>query len=198
MAPSRRWSPVFFPGMHLPPVCSSVFVFEFVLAFTLAFAFAFAFALTMTLAFGVGTLCLVRSNWSGKVLNAIAPIMPELLGGSADLAPSNKTEIKCSGDYQHVRHGVAQHRELSPSSPGAPVVGLLLPLSHAGAVRVRSLAPNGACAWLLLAWVCPSACMCRPRPPTGTCGSVCGSMAWPPSATALWPTGASSPTAQHS
>ena len=44
-----------------------------------------------------------RSNWSGKVLNAIAPGIHELVGGSADLAPSNKTEIKCSGDYQHVR-----------------------------------------------------------------------------------------------
>jgi hypothetical protein len=44
----------------------------------------------------------VGSNWSGKVLNAIAPLIPELMGGSADLAPSNKTEIKCSGDYQKV------------------------------------------------------------------------------------------------
>jgi len=31
---------------------------------------------------------------SGKVLNAIAPNLPMLIGGSADLAPSNKTEMK--------------------------------------------------------------------------------------------------------
>ena len=30
---------------------------------------------------------------SGKVLNALAPALPELMGGSADLAPSNKTWI---------------------------------------------------------------------------------------------------------
>jgi transketolase len=37
---------------------------------------------------------------SGKVLNALAPIIPELLGGSADLAPSNKTWIDGSPDFQ--------------------------------------------------------------------------------------------------
>jgi transketolase len=30
---------------------------------------------------------------SGKVINALAPVLPELMGGSADLAPSNKTWI---------------------------------------------------------------------------------------------------------
>lgn len=55
-------------------------------------------------------------NWSGKVLNALAPIIHELAGGSADLAPSNKTELKCSGDYQketpanrYFRFGVREH-----------------------------------------------------------------------------------------
>ncbi|MCA1793788.1 MAG: transketolase, partial [Desulfobacteraceae bacterium] len=33
---------------------------------------------------------------SGKVLNAIAPNLPVLMGGSADLAPSNKTFLDCS------------------------------------------------------------------------------------------------------
>ena len=37
---------------------------------------------------------------SGKVLNALAPILPDLLGGSADLAPSNKTWID-GEDYFH-------------------------------------------------------------------------------------------------
>ena len=31
---------------------------------------------------------------SGTVLNALAAKIPNLIGGSADLAPSNKTEIK--------------------------------------------------------------------------------------------------------
>lgn len=39
-------------------------------------------------------------NHSGKVLNALAGVLPELIGGSADLAPSNKTLLKSSGDFQ--------------------------------------------------------------------------------------------------
>ena len=37
---------------------------------------------------------------SGKVINALAPVIPDLLGGSADLAPSNKTWID-GEDYFH-------------------------------------------------------------------------------------------------
>lgn len=53
---------------------------------------------------------------SGTVLNAIAPYVPNLLGGSADLAPSNKTLIKGEGDFQagvsdgrNLRFGVREH-----------------------------------------------------------------------------------------
>ncbi|MEB3118405.1 MAG: transketolase [Limnothrix sp.] len=49
-------------------------------------------------------------------LNAIAPKLPELIGGSADLTHSNLTELKCSGDFQkgayenrNVRFGVREH-----------------------------------------------------------------------------------------
>merc|ERR1719183_1718968 len=37
--------------------------------------------------------------WSEDCLNALAPILPELIGGSADLAPSNMTLMKCTGDF---------------------------------------------------------------------------------------------------
>ncbi len=37
---------------------------------------------------------------SGKVLNAISPILPTLLGGSADLAPSTNTLIKGEKDFE--------------------------------------------------------------------------------------------------
>lgn len=37
---------------------------------------------------------------SGKIINALAPILPELIGGSADLAPSNNTMIDGSPDFQ--------------------------------------------------------------------------------------------------
>ena len=53
---------------------------------------------------------------SGSVLNAVAPHLPNLLGGSADLAPSNKTEIKGEKDFQtdiyegrNLRFGVREH-----------------------------------------------------------------------------------------
>jgi transketolase len=37
---------------------------------------------------------------SGKVLNALAPALPEMIGGSADLNPSTQTVIKDGGDFE--------------------------------------------------------------------------------------------------
>ncbi|MDL5053421.1 transketolase [Oscillatoria laete-virens NRMC-F 0139] len=55
-------------------------------------------------------------NHSGKCLNALAGVIPELIGGSADLAPSNMTLLKSSGDFQkghyenrNLRFGVREH-----------------------------------------------------------------------------------------
>ncbi len=41
---------------------------------------------------------LATRNVSGEVMNALAPVVPELVGGSADLGPSNKTELKGLGE----------------------------------------------------------------------------------------------------
>lgn len=53
---------------------------------------------------------------SGKVLNAIAARLPTLLGGSADLAPSNNTYLKGYGDFgsenfgaRNLHFGVREH-----------------------------------------------------------------------------------------
>ncbi|MBN1931817.1 MAG: transketolase [Desulfobacterales bacterium] len=53
---------------------------------------------------------------SGKLLNAIAEKIPALVGGSADLAPSNNTLLKFSYDFQknmydgrNIRFGVREH-----------------------------------------------------------------------------------------
>lgn len=53
---------------------------------------------------------------SGKALNAIAEKVASLIGGSADLAPSNKTIIESSHDFQknmydgrNIRFGVREH-----------------------------------------------------------------------------------------
>ena len=55
-------------------------------------------------------------NRSEESLNALATIMPEIFGGSADLTPSNLTALKNSGDFQsatpegrYVRFGVREH-----------------------------------------------------------------------------------------
>mmetsp|Transcript_423 Transcript_423/g.650 ORF Transcript_423/g.650 Transcript_423/m.650 type:complete len:710 (-) Transcript_423:270-2399(-) len=59
---------------------------------------------------------LASRQFSMQCLNAMAPIMPELIGGSADLTPSNLTALKCSGDFQkdtpagrYLRFGVREH-----------------------------------------------------------------------------------------
>ena len=53
---------------------------------------------------------------SGKVLDAISRQLPELVGGSADLTPSNNTKFEEAGDFQkdnpagrYLRFGVREH-----------------------------------------------------------------------------------------
>ena len=42
---------------------------------------------------------------SGKIINRLKDLMPNLEGGSADLGPSNKTEMKGAGDYSRDNRG---------------------------------------------------------------------------------------------
>ncbi|MEL6456369.1 MAG: transketolase, partial [Cyanobacteria bacterium J06623_5] len=56
-----------------------------------------------------------RKN-SRATLNALAPVLPELIGGSADLTHSNLTDLDISGDYQkgayenrNIHFGVREH-----------------------------------------------------------------------------------------
>ncbi len=49
---------------------------------------------------------------NGKILNAIAKAIPGFTGGSADLAPSNKTELKDMGDFpkgRNIHFGIREH-----------------------------------------------------------------------------------------
>jgi transketolase len=53
---------------------------------------------------------------SGKVLNKIAEVMPNLIGGSADLAPSNNSDMKARGSFSaedyygsNLHFGVREH-----------------------------------------------------------------------------------------
>jgi len=42
---------------------------------------------------------------SGRIINRLKDLMPNLVGGSADLGPSNKTEMKGEGDYSRENRG---------------------------------------------------------------------------------------------
>jgi len=49
---------------------------------------------------------------NGKILNAIAKAIPGFIGGSADLGPSNKTELKDMGDFpkgKNLHFGIREH-----------------------------------------------------------------------------------------
>jgi transketolase len=70
---------------------------------------------------------------SGKVLNAIAPRIPELVGGSADLTESNLTELDGAGAFEpenpagrNLHFGVREHA-MGAALSGMALSGLLRP-----------------------------------------------------------------------
>ena len=64
---------------------------------------------------------------SGKVINALAAKLPELIGGSADLAPSNNTKIDGSHDFQKESYqGRNLHFGVREHAMGAALNGMTL------------------------------------------------------------------------
>src|SRR5208282_2629914 len=64
---------------------------------------------------------------SGKVLNAISPSLPTLLGGSADLAPSTDTLIKGEKDFSRGNYGARNfHFGVREHAMGAILNGMAL------------------------------------------------------------------------
>jgi transketolase len=64
---------------------------------------------------------------SGKVLNALAQNIPWLMGGSADLATSNKTNLNGAGDFQPGEYGGRNlHFGIREHVMGASVNGLVV------------------------------------------------------------------------
>ena len=92
--------------------------------------------------------------YSGEVINALAPVIPALIGGSADLTPSNNTLIKEStafqfGSYEgRVLHfGVREHA-MGAAMNGMALYGSLIPFGGTfltfsdymrGAIRLAAL-----------------------------------------------------------
>ena len=64
---------------------------------------------------------------SGEVINALAPHMPTLIGGSADLGPSTNTDIKDGGSFQHGSYeGRILHFGVREHGMGAALTGMSL------------------------------------------------------------------------
>jgi transketolase len=70
---------------------------------------------------------------SGEVINALAPHMPMLFGGSADLGPSNNTDIKDGGSFEPgsydgriIHFGVREHA-MGATMTGISLNGGLIP-----------------------------------------------------------------------
>ena len=64
---------------------------------------------------------------SGKLLNAVAAKLPMLIGGSADLAPSNNTELKGFESFTDTNHGGRNfHFGIREHAMGAVLNGMAL------------------------------------------------------------------------
>jgi len=63
---------------------------------------------------------------SGKALNALASVIPNLIGGSADLAPSNNTDLKGGGTFSRTESGRNFHFGIREHAMGAILNGMSL------------------------------------------------------------------------
>ena len=74
---------------------------------------------------------LATRDSNGIIMNEIARSLPGFIGGSADLAPSNKTELKGMGDFpngRNIHYGIREHAMAAINNAVARY-GLFLPFS---------------------------------------------------------------------
>ncbi len=89
-------------------------------------------------------------NTNGIILNAIAKAIPGFLGGSADLAPSNKTELLDMGEFpkgKNIHFGIREHAMASITNAIA-LYGPILPFSATFFVFSDYLKPSARIAAL--------------------------------------------------
>ncbi len=68
---------------------------------------------------------------NGQILNAIAKALPNFIGGSADLAPSNKSELKDMGYFpngRNIHFGIREH-SMAAICNAMSLYGLFIPFS---------------------------------------------------------------------
>ncbi len=80
-----------------------------------------------------GVAAAATRAYSGEVINAIAGAVPQLLGGSADLKPSNNTYINSSADFQagryenrNIHYGIREHA-MGSAMNGMALYGGVIP-----------------------------------------------------------------------
>jgi transketolase len=89
-------------------------------------------------------------NTNGIILNAIAKAIPGFLGGSADLGPSNKTELANMGDFpkgKNIHFGIREHAMASITNAMA-LYGPIMPFSATFFVFSDYLKPSARIAAL--------------------------------------------------
>ncbi len=94
---------------------------------------------------------LATRDSNGEILNAIAAKIPGFLGGSADLAPSNKTELKGLGDFaagKNLHFGIREHAMAAINNAFARY-GLFTPFSATFFIFSEYLKPAARLAALM-------------------------------------------------
>ncbi len=87
---------------------------------------------------------------NGKILNAIAKAIPSFMGGSADLAPSNKTELKGFGDFpkgKNIHFGIREH-SMAAITNAMALYGTIIPFNATFFVFSDYLKPSARIAAL--------------------------------------------------
>ena len=87
---------------------------------------------------------------NGKILNAIAKAVPSFIGGSADLAPSNKTELKDMGTFpkgKNIHFGIREH-SMAAISNAMALYGTVIPFNATFFVFSDYLKPSARIAAL--------------------------------------------------
>ena len=100
--------------------------------------------------FNIGEGVATRDS-NGKIINAITRALPGFIGGSADLAPSNKTELKDMGDFpkgKNIHFGIREHSMAAITNAMANY-GPLMPFSATFFVFSDYLKPSARVAALM-------------------------------------------------
>ena len=94
---------------------------------------------------------LATRDSNGVIMNEIARALPGFIGGSADLAPSNKTELKGMGDFpngRNIHYGIREHAMAAINNAIARY-GLFLPFSATFFIFSDYLKPSARIASLM-------------------------------------------------